>query len=711
MHRPFSTFSIFTFVGLLLSACWSSHEDKTVLSPPVAKILPHKLTIHGDERVDNYFWIRDDDRRDPEVLALLKEENEYTKSMLAHTQSLQATLFDEITHRLTSDDRTVPVTLGNYDYHREYRLGGEYPIYLRRKLDEQEAEILLDVNLLAMGHDYFQVGNWAVNPSANKLAFASDDVSRRIYQIRFKDLDSGALLPDIIENASSSLAWSNDNKTLFYVEKDLQTLLPKRVKRHVLGQPVSEDVIVYEESDQAFSTSLYTTRSGAYIVIRLSATDSTEIRLIDANHPESEMMTFLDREVGHEFQIRHIKNQFYILTNWQAENFRLMSVDDQHLQDKKYWQELIPHKTDVLLQDVEVFENFLVIEERKNGLPNLRVINRDTFEENLIKFPDETYHARLHSNPEINSKKLRYVYSSLTTPETVFEYHMTKKTSVLLKQDKVLGEFDIDLYHSERLMVEVRDGTMVPVSLVYRKDKKREGENPLYLYAYGSYGYSTEPTFNSKRLSLLDRGFVYAMIHVRGGKDLGGHWYEEGKLLNKRNTFSDFIDAGRALIERGYGDKEKVFAMGASAGGLLMGVIANEAPEDYLAIIAHVPFVDVITTMLDESIPLTTGEFKEWGNPKEKASYDYMLSYSPYDQVKAQHYPNLYVTTGLHDSQVQYFEPVKWVSKLRQFKLDDNRLLLDIDMDTGHGGASGRYDAYQSDAREYAFILDLLEGS
>ncbi|MFT5208598.1 MAG: oligopeptidase B, partial [Flavobacterium sp.] len=682
MHRPFSTFSIFTFVGLLLSACWSSHEDKTVLSPPVAKILPHKLTIHGDERVDNYFWIRDDDRRDPEVLALLKEENEYTKSMLAHTQSLQATLFDEITHRLTSDDRTVPVTLGNYDYHREYRLGGEYPIYLRRKLDEQEAEILLDVNLLAMGHDYFQVGNWAVNPSANKLAFASDDVSRRIYQIRFKDLDSGALLPDIIENASSSLAWSNDNKTLFYVEKDLQTLLPKRVKRHVLGQPVSEDVIVYEESDQAFSTSLYTTRSGAYIVIRLSATDSTEIRLIDANHPESEMMTFLDREVGHEFQIRHIKNQFYILTNWQAENFRLMSVDDQHLQDKKYWQELIPHKTDVLLQDVEVFENFLVIEERKNGLPNLRVINRDTFEENLIKFPDETYHARLHSNPEINSKKLRYVYSSLTTPETVFEYHMTKKTSVLLKQDKVLGEFDIDLYHSERLMVEVRDGTMVPVSLVYRKDKKREGENPLYLYAYGSYGYSTEPTFNSKRLSLLDRGFVYAMIHVRGGKDLGGHWYEEGKLLNKRNTFSDFIDAGRALIERGYGDKEKVFAMGASAGGLLMGVIANEAPEDYLAIIAHVPFVDVITTMLDESIPLTTGEFKEWGNPKEKASYDYMLSYSPYDQVKAQHYPNLYVTTGLHDSQVQYFEPVKWVSKLRQFKLDDNRLLLDIDMDT-----------------------------
>lgn len=711
MHRPLSILSIFTILVLLLSACWSPSDNKTILAPPVAKILPHKLSIHGDERTDNYFWIRDDERTDPEVLALLNEENEYTKSMLAHTQSLQTTLFEEITHRLTSNDRTVPVKIGKYDYHREYRLGGEYPIYLRRKLDEQDAEVILDVNELAKGHDYFQVGNWAVNPEANILAFASDDVSRRIYQIRFKDLDSGELLPDIIENASSSLAWSNDNKTLFYVEKDLQTLLPKRVKRHVLGRPVSEDSIVYEESDPAFSSSLYTTRSEAYIVIKLSATDSTEIRLIDANHPESEMITFLDREVGHEFQIRHIKNQFYILTNWQAENFRLMSVNDRHLRDKKYWQEIIPHKNNVLIQDFEVFEDFLVIEERYNGLPNLRVINRDTFEESLIKFPDETYHARLHSNPEIDSQKLRYVYSSLTTPETVFDYHMTKKTSVLLKQDKVLGEFDINLYHSERVMIEARDGTMVPVSLVYRKDKKREGENPLYLYAYGSYGYSTEPTFNSKRLSLLDRGFVYAMIHVRGGEDLGRRWYEEGKLLNKKNTFSDFIDAGRALVERGYGDKEKVFAMGASAGGLLMGVIANEAPEDYLAIIAHVPFVDVITTMLDESIPLTAGEFKEWGNPKEKISYDYMLSYSPYDQVKAQHYPNLYVTTGLYDSQVQYFEPVKWVSKLRQFKLDDNRLLLDIDMDTGHGGASGSYDRYQSDAREYAFILDLLEGT
>ena len=681
------------------------------MAPPVAKVVPHVLSIHGEERRDDYFWIRDDKREDPEVLALLNEENEYTESMLAHTQALQTTLFDEITHRLSSNDRTVPVKLGDYDYHREFRLGGEYPIYMRRKLDEQEAHVILDVNTLAQGREYFQVGNWAVNPSGNLLAYASDDVSRRIYNIQFKNLDTGEILPDVIENASSSLAWANDNKTLFYVEKDLQTLLPMRVKKHVLGSPVSEDKIIYEESDQAFTTSLYTTRSEAFIVINLLATDSTEIRLIDANDPESEMITFLDREEGHEFQIRHIKNQFYILTNWQAENFRLMTVDDQHLGNKKHWQEIVAHRKEALLQDIEVFEEYIVVEERIDGLPKLRVINRNTFEDYNIKFPDATYHARLHSNPDLKSNKLRYVYSSLTTPESVIDFNMANKTPELLKQEKVLGEFNADLYHSERLMIEARDGTEVPVSLVYRKDKIQKGKNPLYLYAYGSYGYSTEPTFNSKRLSLLDRGFVYAMIHVRGGADLGRHWYEQGKLLNKKNTFFDFIDAGRELVRQGYGDREKVFAMGGSAGGLLMGVIANEAPEDYLAIIAHVPFVDVITTMLDESIPLTAGEFKEWGNPKDKTSYDYMLSYSPYDQVKAQHYPNLYVTTGLHDSQVQYFEPVKWVSKLRKLKLDDNRLLLDIDMNTGHGGASGRFDRYQADAREYAFILDLLEDS
>jgi oligopeptidase B len=711
MLQKIPNFGLLISMSILLSACWSPHQENKDITPPVAKTIPHVLSIHGEERTDDYFWIRDDKRTDSDVLALLNEENKYTEAMLAHTEPLQSILFNEITHRLTSDDRTVPVKLGDYDYHREFRLGGEYPIYLRRKLDEQNAHVILDVNVLAQGHDYFQVGNWAVSPSANILAYASDELSRRIYKIRFKDLDTGELLPDVIENASPSLAWSNDNKTIFYVEKDLETLLPKRVKRHVLGSPVSEDIVVYEETDQAFTTSLYTTRSEAFIVINLLATDSTEIRLIDANNPESDMITFLDREVGHEFQIRHIKNQFYILTNWQAENFRLMTVDDQHLGDKQYWQEIVAHDKKVLVQDVEVFEEYIVVEERIDGLPKLRVINRNTFEDYTIKFPDATYHARLHSNPNLDSKKLRYVYSSLTTPETVFDYDMSKRTSQLLKQKKVLGAFDSDLYHSERLMIEARDGTKVPVSLVYRKDKKQEGENPLYLYAYGSYGYSTEPTFSSKRLSLLDRGFVYAMIHVRGGEDLGRHWYEQGKLLNKKNTFTDFIDAGRELVQRGYGDKEKVFAMGASAGGLLMGVIANEAPEDYLGIIAHVPFVDVITTMLDESIPLTAGEFKEWGNPKDKEAYDYMLSYSPYDQIKAQHYPNLYVTTGLHDSQVQYFEPVKWVSKLRKLKMDNNRLLLDIDMNTGHGGASGRYDRYQSDAREYAFILDLLDDS
>jgi len=680
-------------------------------APPIAKVKTHTMNLHGEERIDNYYWIRDDERSDPEMLALLKEENEYTDKVLAHTSALQTQLFEEITHRLTTNDSTVPVTLGGYDYHQEYRLGGEYPIYLRRKLDEQNAEIILDVNELAVGHDYFSVGNWVVNTKANLLAYAFDDVSRRIHRIRFKDLDTGELLPDIIENAHTSLAWANDNKTLFYIEKDLTTLLPYKVKRHVLGTPASSDTVVYEELDQAFSVSVYTTRSESFVVITSSSTDSTEIRLIDADVPESESIMLLARENNHEFRIRHIKGTFYILTNWEAENFRLMSVSDNEIGDKAKWREVIGHQESVLLQDVEIFEDFLVVNELDEGLSKIRVINLETRQSHHIEFPDKSYHARLHSNPEVKVRKLRYVYSSLTLPETIYEYDMDNHHSKMLKQDEVIGDFDSALYQSERMNIEARDGTLIPVSLAYRKDQFLKGKNPLYLYAYGAYGYSTEPTFDSKRLSLLDRGFIYAMVHVRGGEDLGRHWYEAGKLLNKRNTFWDFIDATHGLVNKGYGDKNKVFAMGASAGGLLMGVIANEAPASYLGIIAHVPFVDVVTTMLDESIPLTSGELTEWGNPKDKSAYDYMLSYSPYDQVKAQDYPNMYVTTGLYDSQVQYFEPVKWVSKLRSLKLDHNRLLLDIDMETGHGGASGRYDRYQADAREYAFILDLLGDS
>jgi len=689
--------------------------------PPIAKMESHKMMLHGKERVDHYYWIRDDDRSDPEMLALLKAENEYTDKVLAHTKNLQSKLFEEITHRMTTNESTVPVTLGGYDYHQEYRLGGEHPIYLRRKLDESESRVILDVNVLAADHDYYKVGNWVVSPNANILAYAADNVSRRVFKIRFKDLDTGEYLPDIIENAHTSIAWANDNKTIFYVEKDRTTLLPYRVKRHVLGTSVSSDITVYEERDQAFSISVHTTRSESFVVITSSSTDSTEIRLIDVDAPESEAVLLLAREKNHEYRMRHIEGTFYLLTNWEAENFRLMAVDDNELGDselgdnelgdKTKWREIISHQETVLLQDIEIFENFLVVDERFKGLPRIRVMNLKTQQSHLIAFPDKSYHARLHSNPEVKATKLRYVYSSLNLPETVFEYDMENHHSKVLKQDEVIGNFDSALYRSERVNIEARDGTLIPVSLVYRKDLFQKGKNPLYLYAYGSYGYSTEPTFDSKRLSLLDRGFIYAMVHVRGGEDLGRQWYEDGKLFNKRNTFWDFIDATHGLVDKGYGDEDKVFAMGESAGGLLMGVIANEAPETYLGIIAHVPFVDVVTTMLDESIPLTTGELTEWGNPRDKNSYDYMFSYSPYDQIKAQNYPNMYVTTGLYDSQVQYFEPVKWVSKLRHLKLDDNRLLLDIDMKTGHGGPSGRYDRYQTDAREYAFILDLLDES
>ncbi len=696
-------------IGLLISGCENVAENPMdEIMPPVAKVEPVTYSIHGHDRVDNYSWIRDDRRSDPQVLALLEAENNYTRQMMAHSSRLQDELYTEITARLTSEDSTVPVKRGDYLYHREFRSGGEYPVYLRRGLEESSPEILLDVNKLAEGHDYYNVGNWVVSKQ-DVLAFATDDVSRRIYNIEFKNLKTGEMLPDVIGNASTSLAWANDGKTIFYVRKNPETLLPNRVYKHQLGKPVSSDQLVYEETDQSFYTSVYKTRSEEYVVISLQSTDSSEIRLIDADAPDSSMQIFLARENDHEYQVRHVKGSFYIRTNWLADNFRLMKVDDRHLGDKALWQGVVEHKNDVLIQDVEIFDDYLVVDERFDALTRLRVIDRNTGNSNVVKFLDPAYTVHLHSNPEINATSVRYVYSSLTTPRSVFDYDMRTGISTLLKRDEVVGDFDPGLYKSERIAITSRDGTKVPVSLVYRKNLKTKGKNPLYAYAYGSYGYSANPGFVSKRLSLLDRGFVFAMIHVRGGEEKGRDWYEQGRLLNKRNTFWDFIDATEELVTRGYGSQDKVFAMGGSAGGLLMGVIANEAPEKYLGIVAHVPFVDVVSTMLDESIPLTTGEFTEWGDPKVEDYYHYMLSYSPYDQIKEQSYPHMFVTTGLHDSQVQYFEPVKWVSKLRQQKQDNNRLLLDINMDTGHGGASGRYERYRTDALEYAFILDVLD--
>ena len=676
--------------------------------PPIAEQRDKILSIHGDDRLDEYYWIRDDQRQDPDVLNLLAQENAYTKAMMSHSEKFQETLFEEISGRLVSDDRTVPVRTGNYVYFREYRQGGEYPLYVRAPTANQEAEsILLDANELSYGHEFYQIGNWSVSPGETLLAYAEDTVSRRQYTLRFKDLESGTRLADEIENVSPAMAWAADNQNLFYVEKHSKTLLPYRVYRHKLGTPRESDVQVYEEKDDAFHTSVHTTRSRKYVVISMGSTDSSEIRLVRADDPDAEPAIFLPREDHHEYRIRHIEGMFYVLTNWQAKNFRLMKVKEEDIGDKSHWQEVIPHRPDVLLQDVEIFTNYLVVNERIDALPRIRVINLTDGKNTVIDFPDPAYTARLHANPEVDTDRLRYVYSSLTRPESVYEFNMESGESVLLKEERVLGGFNQSKYRSERKVFTARDGTRVPVSLVYRADLFKEGSNPVYVYAYGSYGYSANPSFLSKRLSLLDRGFVYAMVHVRGGEDLGRHWYEDGRLLNKKNTFNDFIDATRYLVAEGIADADNVFAVGGSAGGLLMGVIANEAPELYKGIVAHVPFVDVITTMLDESIPLTSGEFDEWGNPKERDYYDYMLSYSPYDQVKAQNYPNMLVTTGLYDSQVQYFEPVKWVSRLRRLKQDDNLLLIDINMDTGHGGSSGRYERHRLDALEYAFILEL----
>lgn len=694
---------------LLVAGCWRNSDDSVAIAPPVAAVEPKEISVHGDVRVDDYYWVRDDTRSDPKVLALLDAENEYTRAVMAHTKTLQSELFNEIAGRLKTEDRTVPVKLGDYFYHREFREGREYPVYVRRQ-DEPGSvpQVILDVNELSHGHDYYEVANWSVSEDGNVMAFAEDQVGRREYTIRFKDLRSGRLLPDSIEEVESDIAWAKDNVSVFYVAKDPVTLLPYRVFRHVLGTAVEEDKLVYEETDTSFYTSVYASRSHDYVVISMQSTDTSEIRLIDADDPGSAPKMFAPREPGIEYRVRHVPGDFYVLTNWNALNYRLMRTPEAGIGDRRSWTEVIPARDEVLLQDVEVFSDYLVVNERTGGLPHLRVIHRHTGEEDTISFHDPTYTARLHSNPEIETTKLRYVYSSLTTPESVFEYDMAHNTTELLKQDEVLGGFDAARYRSERLFITARDGTQVPVSLVYRPDLRRPTENPMYIYGYGSYGISINPSFQSLRLSLLDRGFVYAIVHVRGGQEMGRDWYREGKLLHKRNTFTDFIDATRELVARGYGARDKVFAGGGSAGGLLMGVIANEAPELYRGIIAHVPFVDVVTTMLDESIPLTSGEFDEWGDPRDKTYYDYMLSYSPYDQVKAQDYPNMFVTTGLWDSQVQYYEPVKWVSRLRKVKTDDNLLLLHIDMNTGHSGASGRYERYRIDALEYAFILDVL---
>ena len=680
-------------------------EDLRNMTPPHAKKIPLKLETHGHVRIDNYYWLRE--REDPEVIAYLEAENEYTEKVMAHTEAFQESLFEEIKARIKQDDTSVPYKLKDFYYYARFEESKQYPIHCRKRgtLEAPES-VMLDLNELAVGHDFYAISGRAISYNQDILAYAEDTRGRRIYSIRFKDLETGEILDDAISEVTGNMVWANDNKTLFYSKQDLVTLRSHRIYRHTLGTGPESDVLVYEEPDETFTCSVGKTKSRKFIIIGSSQTLSNEYRFLNADEPAGEFKLFAPRVRNHEYDIDHYGDYFYVRSNDQAQNFRLLRTPETDTAQSN-WEEVIPHREEVLLRSFELFKDHLVLEERKNGLVRIRIIPWDGNGEHYLDFGEPTYFAYVGLNPEADSQILRYGYTSLTTPNSTYDYDMGTREKVLMKRDEVLGGFDSGDYTTERLHATARDGTRVPISIVYRNDRPKAPSSPLLLYAYGSYGISTNATFSSPRLSLLDRGFAFAIAHVRGGQELGRRWYDDGKLLNKKNTFTDFVDCAVHLVDQGYTSPERLFATGGSAGGLLMGAIVNMRPELFRGVVTRVPFVDVITTMLDDDIPLTTSEYDEWGNPKEKAYYEYILSYSPYDNVESKAYPNLLITTGLHDSQVQYWEPAKWVAKLRANKTDSNRLLLKTNMEAGHGGASGRYDAYKETALNYAFMLDL----
>jgi oligopeptidase B len=691
---------------VVLFSCQSAPQ------PPVAEKISHEVF---DNRSDNYYWMRLSDKQKSaelpdeqtvKVLNYLNSENDYLKKVMKHTEGLQKTLYDEIIGRMKKDDESVPYLKNGYYYYTKYTETSEYPVYYRKN-PEAPAEVLLDVNKVAEGKEYCSVSGLAVTRDNKTLAYGTDFVSRRRYTLNFMDIGTGRLLPDKIENTTGQVAWAADNKTLFYVTKDEETLRADKVFRHVLGTPVEDDVMVFFEADETFSVGLRETKSQKYILINASQTLTTECLYVDASKPETVFMVFEPRKVNHEYSIDHLGNEFFVYTNSDSSsNFRLMKTPESNTAYKN-WSEVIPHRKDVLLQGFELFDSYLVLSERIKGLNNLRVINRKDNSDHYLDFGEEVYTAGVNVNPNPDTEILRYGYSSLTTPNSVIDYNMTTREKKIMKEEEILGGFDKNNYEARRLWAKATDGTLVPVSLVYRKGFVQDGNAPLLLYAYGSYGSSTDPGFRSNIISLLDRGFGYAIAHIRGGSEMGRYWYEDGKLLKKMNTFTDFNDCAQFLVNENYTSTDGLFAMGGSAGGLLMGAIVNLRPDLYKGVVAAVPFVDVVTTMLDETIPLTTFEWDEWGDPRKKEYYDYMLSYSPYDQVKAMDYPNIIVTTGLWDSQVQYWEPAKWVAKLREMKTDDNVLVMDCNMKAGHGGASGRFERNRITALQYAFILDL----
>lgn len=705
------------FFSLIFGSCKKQEMDKDIKAP-VAEKQPTTLEKHGDVRIDDYFWMRltdaqknakVKDKQTQKVYDYLNAENAYYDEMTKETKEFQEELFQEMKGRIKEDDESVPYKKDGYFYITRYEKGKQYPIYSRKKESlEAEEEIMFNVNNEAKGYDYFQLGGLNVSPDNKMVAFATDTVSRRQYFIRIKNLETGKIYKDIIENTTGGSVWANDNRTLFYAKKDPVTLRSSKIYKHTLGSDASLDELVYEEKDDTFGAFVTKSKSKKYIVIGSYSTVSTEYHVLEADNPDGELRVIQPRERDLEYDVAHYGDHFYIKTNKDgATNFKLMKTPEDK-PGKENWVDVIPHRDDTLFEDFSIFKDYLVLEERSEGLNKIRIKCWDGTEDYYLPFDEETYSAGVYGNPEFDTEVIRYSYNSMTTPSSVIDFNMKGKSKEIKKEQEVLGgKFDKNNYVSKRIWVPARDGKKVALSIVHHKDTKLDKNTPILQYAYGSYGYTINDGFSTTRLSLLDRGFVYALAHIRGSQYLGREWYEDGKMLNKKNTFTDFIDCSKYLIDSGYTSPEHLYAMGGSAGGLLMGAIVNMSPELYNGIIASVPFVDVISTMLDDSIPLTTGEYDEWGNPNDKEYYDYIKSYSPYDQVAAKAYPNMLVTTGLHDSQVQYWEPAKWVAKLRDVKTDNNLLFLHTNMEAGHGGASGRFDALKETAEEYTFFLML----
>ena len=711
----------FLLSSVLFISCNSNEKTSTKpytsLEVPEAKKVAKELETHGDIRIDNYFWMRlsdeqknanDPDPQTQDVLDYLNAENDYKEAAMKHTEDLQEKLYNEIVGRIKKDDSSVPYNYNGYSYYTRYEEGMDYPLYCRKKLNEgSQEEVMLNGPEMAKAYNYFSIAGRNVSPDNELLSFGIDTVSRRNYTIYFKNLKSGELLPDKLENTGGGAVWANDNKTVFYATKDPVTLRQDKIYKHILGTDQSKDQLVFNETDETFSCFVYKSKSEKYLMLGSSQTLSTEYRYLDADKPDGTWKVIQPRQKDLEYGVDHYKDHFYIRTNLNARNFKLVKTPVTAT-TKENWVDVIPHRDSVLFQNFELFKDYLVLEERLNGMRTIRIMNWNGENDHYIEFNDPAYMAYPTTNLDFNTNILRYGYTSLTTPNSTIEYNMDTKEQVILKEEEIMDpEFSKENYISERLYASARDGVKVPISLVYRKGVQLNNTTPLLLYSYGSYGGSSEPTFRSDRLSLLDRGFIFAIAHVRGGQEMGRYWYEDGKLLKKKNTFYDFIDCGEFLVDQGYTNPEHLYALGGSAGGLLMGAIANMKPELWKGIVAEVPFVDVVTTMLDETIPLTTFEFDEWGNPKIKEYYDYMKSYSPYDNVEAKAYPNMLITTGYWDSQVQYWEPAKWIAKLRELKTDNNLLIMDCDMESGHGGASGRFKRYESTALNYAFYLDL----